>query len=133
MDGTGNGRAERSILSARGFCAILMILLAGGLLLGLALWVIRGQEEARVYTKTTAYQAPDAELTLEVRRWRENEPHGASGWDFVLISPEGEERLLERTHALADAAITGVDWYPGGAVVHTHGPGGSLPLTWGPG
>ncbi len=127
----GNGAVSltrRSILRPRGNCAILTVLLAGCLLLGLLLYSI-WPKEARVYTKTDFYQAPDSELTLEVRRWAEKSD-GFQGWDFVLVSPNEEEVLLERTHTMANAIITQVEWHSSAVTVYTRAPMGMLTLEW---
>ena len=100
-------------------------MLSGCLLLGLILYFVRPREP-RIYAKATSYKAPGSERTLEIRPWVENEPGGTPGWGFVLISPGEEERLLERTHALAGGAVTQVDWRGGTVTVHTRAPMGIL-------
>ena len=129
MDKLQNGSFRKSILHTRAICAILTILLTVCVLLGLMLHFI-WPKEARIYSKTTSYKAPDSELTLEVREWVENEPDGFPGWDFVLIFPDKEERLLERTHAMAGAVITQVDWHGKAVIVYTRAPMGTLILEW---
>ena len=128
MDKLRNRSFRESILRTRGVCAILTILLSGCLLLGLMLCFI-WLKGVRVYS-TTSYKAPDSELTLEVRRWVENKPDGSHGWDFVLISPDEDDLLLERTHALAGAFITEVDWDYNAVTIYTRAPMGSLTLKW---
>lgn len=105
MDKPRSRSSRSSILHTRAVCAILTILLSGCLLLGLTLYFVR-PKEARIYAEVTSYKAPGSERTLEVRPWVENEPGGTPGWDFVLISPDEGERLLERSHALAGGAVT---------------------------
>lgn len=127
MDKLQNRSFRKSILRTRVICGILTVLLPGCLLLGLMLYTI-WSKEPRVYTETASYNKPDSELTLEVRRWVENEPDGFPGWDFVLILPDEEERLLERTHAMANAVITQVDWHNSAVTVYTRAPMGTLTL-----
>lgn len=129
MDNLQNRSFRESILRTRAICAILTILLSGCLLLGLLLHLI-WPKEARIYSKTTSYKAPDSELALEIREWVENKPDGFPGWDFVLISPDEEERLLERTHAMANAVITQVEWHNSAVTVYTHAPMGTLTWEW---
>lgn len=119
----------KSIFRARVICGILTVLLPSCLLFGLMLYTI-WPKEPRVYSETASYKNPDSALTLEVRRWVENEPDGFPGWDFVLISPDEGERLLERTHAMANAVITQVEWHNSAVTVYTHAPMGTLTWAW---
>lgn len=121
----------KSILRARIVCSILLIVLAGGAFLGFALWRLGffdcHQDCYQVYD-VSYYYPPDDSRTLEVRKWKTQDNY--LGWDFCLVAPDGEEQLLERTHALGGAIITNVYWIENGVDISTRAPSGGFTLTW---
>lgn len=121
---------KQSILRARVLCSVLMVLIPLCALIGYGVW--RWQQSLvdryEVY-EVTSYSSPDdSSRSLEVRRWKDQD--GYLGWDFCLVVPDGEEQLLEHTHALAGAAITGVNWLENGVDITTRLPSGGFTLTW---
>lgn len=120
----------KSILRVRILCSLLLILLSLGVILGYGIWRwdIFGSDRAYDIYDVRAYASPEDSRVLEVRRWKDQ--NSDLGWDFCLVSNDGEEQLLERTHALAGAAITSVNWTENGVDVSTKAPSGTFTLTW---